>query len=718
MGTTWKLVLVFGLCLTWLEPTYGQRGGGAGRSGGGARAGGGGRPGGGAGGVRSGGGRPGGGMTSPVSRPSISRPGGGYAGAGSRPGAGASNRPAQRPSTTPGSTYRPGTGGITRPTPLPGGGNRPGAGGGGSYAPGIGNRPGLGDNRPGGGINRPGLGDYRPGGGINRPGLGDNRPGGGINRPGLGDYRPGGGINRPGLGDNRPGGGINRPGLGDNRPGGGINRPGLGDNRPGGGINRPGLGDNRPGGGINRPGLGDNRPGGGINRPGQGDYRPGGGINRPGVGVNRPGGGINRPGLGDNLGVVNRPNQRPGGGWFGNSNIVNNNINVNINNGWGGGGRWHGQGWGRPNSHFRGHWYRGSWGRNHFGRWVGPVGWGVGPWRRPIHVFPTWGHAGLVGWGLGPWANRWMYTGFTNPYFIAPVINTTVIANAQPVVVHDYSRPLDLTSVSSEPEDTEQDDSTFLAARDAFKTGDFARALSLTDLALKPYPNDPVLHEFRALCLFALGRYDEAAGVLYAVLTAGPGWDWATMIGLYPDVDTYTSHIRALEAAIRTNPNTASNRFVLAYQYMVQDHIEQARQQFQQVAKLQPKDGLAAQFAKLLAPDSEGTAVAASEPAQPTETEPMPSPPPAALVGTWKAKPSADVSIELTVQADGQFAWDVNADGQADSIIGEADYLDGVLTLSQADAPPLVGKVLNLDANQFGFELLGGPQAATIQFSR
>ncbi len=42
-------------------------------------------------------------------------------------------------------------------------------------------------------------------------------------------------------------------------------------------------------------------------------------------------------------------------------------------------------------------------------------------------------------------------------------------------------------------------------------------------------PNDAALHEFRALVLFALQRYDDAAAALYAVLTAGPGWDWATL---------------------------------------------------------------------------------------------------------------------------------------------------------------------------------------------
>src|SRR5262245_16518479 len=156
------------------------------------------------------------------------------------------------------------------------------------------------------------------------------------------------------------------------------------------------------------------------------------------------------------------------------------------------------------------------------GGWFGPGGLGFGRWGWRMGLLPTWRHAGLFGWGLGGWANDWLYGGFVNPYFVAPVINTTVVANAPPVFVPDYSRPLDLTSIPPDPASAEEEDLTFRAAVDAFHAGDFARALSLNDLALKPHPNDPVLHEFRALCLFALGRYDEAAAVLYVVLTAGP----------------------------------------------------------------------------------------------------------------------------------------------------------------------------------------------------
>ena len=136
--------------------------------------------------------------------------------------------------------------------------------------------------------------------------------------------------------------------------------------------------------------------------------------------------------------------------------------------------------------------------------------------------------------------------------------------------------------------------------------------------------------------------------------------------------------------------------------------------------KLEPKDELATEFARLLTAPSEASTAALTDPARATDTAQMhePSPPPAALHGIWKARPMPDVSIELTIREDGQFTWDVRSNGHSDSIAGDADYLDGVLTLAQADAPALVGKVVNLGEKQFGFELLGGPQAATIPFSR
>jgi len=180
----------------------------------------------------------------------------------------------------------------------------------------------------------------------------------------------------------------------------------------------------------------------------------------------------------------------------------------------------------------------------------------------------------------------WGYSNYYNPYYGG---NTVVVE--QPVV-YDYSQPIDAQTVPPEQAVTDQAVTTFDTAREAFKGGDYPRALDLVDQALKSTPNDPTLHEFRALTLFALKRYDEAAAPLYAVLSVGPGWDWTTLISLYGDPETYTQQLRALEAFTVQNPNSAPAHFVLAYEYLTIEHADTAVKQLKIVSTLQPKDTL------------------------------------------------------------------------------------------------------------------------------
>ena len=142
----------------------------------------------------------------------------------------------------------------------------------------------------------------------------------------------------------------------------------------------------------------------------------------------------------------------------------------------------------------------------------------------------------------------------------------------------------------------------FDKARNAFGLGSYEEALQLANQALEKLPNDPTLHEFRALSLFALKRYEEAAATLYPVLSAGPGWDWTTMVGLYQDSEVYTAQQRELESYCKEHTDSAGGRFVLAYHYMVQGHKEAAGKMFQKVADLRPKDQLSAQLAQALLP--------------------------------------------------------------------------------------------------------------------
>jgi hypothetical protein len=260
-----------------------------------------------------------------------------------------------------------------------------------------------------------------------------------------------------------------------------------------------------------------------------------------------------------------------------------------------------------------------------------------------------------------------------------------------------------------------------------------------------------------------LKRYDDAASVAYAVLSAGPCWSWSTMVGLYPDVDTYTNQLRGLEAATLSNAGATPPKFLLAYHYLVQGNNDAAGMEFAEVAKREPKDQLSGSFAKALAKAKEpaatpatvtGPAVAGAQPTT-TDGKPLvatshtvpnapasgaapapaappagtaastapaeaPPPPPAELAGTWKAAPSADTAITLALEADGAYKWDVANKGQeAGSISGQAYYVNNVLSLTQEDGPPLAGKIESKEPNKFVFRLMGGGNnAPALTFTR
>src|SRR5262249_43591290 len=140
---------------------------------------------------------------------------------------------------------------------------------------------------------------------------------------------------------------------------------------------------------------------------------------------------------------------------------------------------------------------------------------------------------------------------YSNPYYEEPDSTTVVVQPVfdyssmipapppdqvidayppQPTVDDDGSLP-DVTAEAppaASTEDTAVTDANkqFDDARAAFKQGDYTKAQELADKAIALLPSDATLHEFRALALFAQTKYKEAAAGLYAVLAAGPGWNW------------------------------------------------------------------------------------------------------------------------------------------------------------------------------------------------
>ncbi len=586
-----------------------------------------------------------------------------------------------------------GLGGQTRPAVQPGG-----------------QRPGL--DRPGG--QRPGLdrpGGQRPGEGIaSRPNLPDfsQRP---TARPGVrpGQVGPGsiagnpGGLTRPGA----DGGGIQRPTTRPGQDGGGIQRPTTRPGQDGGGVQRPFP--NRP---DDRPGFRpDDRPG---VRP---DTRPGFRPDDPGF---RPGNDFDF--TQNNISIINYNH------WERNHNNVINRSPTIINNGYRPGAAWGGYGYG-----YQGDWgYGGGWGYGdhfHDDSWCYGAGW------RPAYsgYHGGWHHGycgndyfggydddyggfaaglaagSLTGWALGSRPYDWGYSDYSNPYYTPSVQQVVVQQPTAPI--YDYAQPINTEVPPPAAEVAQPAVSTFDQARMSFQVGDYQQALSLTDQALAKMPNDAVMHEFRALVLFALQRYDEAAAVLYSVLSVGPGWDWTTMAGLYANTDTYTQQLRALENYRSQHPDDAAPAFLLAYHYATAGHKEEAADQYEAVVKLQPGDTLSAGLLSLLRP----------QPARPA-TPPQPGVPPtpgaqaaeptidpARLSGNWKASPAPNTTISLALQPDGKFTWDVAQGGQSHRIEGTYTMQGDQLALAQAEGGAMVGTVALQGEQGFNFRALGGP---------
>ncbi len=203
------------------------------------------------------------------------------------------------------------------------------------------------------------------------------------------------------------------------------------------------------------------------------------------------------------------------------------------------------------------------------------------------------------------------------------------------------------------------------------------------------------------------------------MLSVGPGWDWTTLISLYPNVDVYTTQLRALEDYCTNHPESSSGRFVLADHYLTEGHTEAAVDILKQVVALKPGDTLSAKLLRQLDPSKDQPApaaiVAATAPA-PTDTTP---PPGASIAGTWGAQPTADTAIALTVRPGGEFTWQVTRKGQTQQFAGASSYDDGILTLAREKGPALVGRVSWTDANHMTFRVVGdGPDDPGLNFSK
>jgi tetratricopeptide (TPR) repeat protein len=346
---------------------------------------------------------------------------------------------------------------------------------------------------------------------------------------------------------------------------------------------------------------------------------------------------------------------------------------------------------------------------------------GYGAWGYP---YGGYGYTSLGSGYYGPY--DWLYGGslygygyspYSNPYYSA----LSYISPAAAGLVYDYSQPINMVSVPPAQSAADEAIALFNSGRASFKNGDFARALQQADTALAMNPNDASLHEFRALCLFALGRYDEAATALYAVLSVGPGWDWPTLINLYPNINVYTSQLRALEGYVQANPQSASSRFVLSYHYATEGFLAEAANTLQQVVALKPNDTLSSKLLQQI------QMVKQKPTSTPSEAPPAPEvvaantavPEGATITGTWTAEPNVDTKVSLAIQPGGAFHWQVTQKGQTREFSGTSNFGGGILTLVPDKTPPIVGRVSWTDPNHMTFRVVGdSPNAPGLSFTK
>lgn len=339
-------------------------------------------------------------------------------------------------------------------------------------------------------------------------------------------------------------------------------------------------------------------------------------------------------------------------------------------------------------------WYHGDW-HDHWARpwYCGPAAWvSVG--------FVT----GAVVWDA-PW--YWGYWPYYNPYSTEViVVERTVIDYSQPIVVAAPAAPETKTGGAEimDPASTDKESVRLLdASRDAFVKADYQAAMALINQAIARKPNDPVLHEVRALVLFARGQYSPAAAAIFAVLSVGPGWDSATLGGFYPNAAVYSDQLRALEQHCSGHANQPEVHFLLAYHYMVGGRIEGAAAEFQEAMRLNPKDQLSPQLLAGLSKQASGNDAA---PVQ--ASAPLPSVDRASLGGAWTASRSDGAVITLDISEDASFCWKYTQQGKLQQEFrGTYTVADNFLILKCSGNPTLIGQVALVDGGRFNFKLVG-----------
>lgn len=137
-----------------------------------------------------------------------------------------------------------------------------------------------------------------------------------------------------------------------------------------------------------------------------------------------------------------------------------------------------------------------------------------------------------------------------------------------------------------------------------FQSGRYGNAVSDWQHALVDDPHNGGLLMLLGQGLFAVGKFEEAAGVTQLAMQVLPQEQWGAVVThfreLYPANNDYTSQLRALESSVKTQDSPAK-RFLLGFQYGYLGHPKESVRELDKAVQLNPNDKLAADLRKLMA---------------------------------------------------------------------------------------------------------------------
>jgi tetratricopeptide (TPR) repeat protein len=363
--------------------------------------------------------------------------------------------------------------------------------------------------------------------------------------------------------------------------------------------------------------------------------------------------------------------------------------------------------WQQHRDEARGDWQ--NWLEDNYGRYGGWYGgYASGYWARWDYLwdnYPVAAALGVTSWAANRLGYAFGCSDYSNPYssdsmpvsYSEPVMTMPLEPTQEPAAQSAAAQP----AAALPPGVTPEAVAKFDQARAAFFQGQYDEALKLSDAAVAQMPRDAVLHEFRALVLFALQRYAESAAALHAVLDVGPGWDWKTMSSLYSNADVYTNQLRALEAARDKDAKAAELRFLLGYHYLTLGHQEAALKAFRQAAELQPKDTVAAALAATLSPRE-------AQPTKPSAAA-APNPVPANdVAGNWTATGSGTAKYSMSLQKDGTFIWSFHRGSRKEQSKGVYTVEGNVLAMEPDSGGILLAELTAKGQDSLHFKMIGG----------